>query len=49
MNKGREKTSYDDLYDYISNNLDRERMSEVEKNIVDNKEMEDVFHMIILI
>lgn len=45
MNKGREKTSYDDLYDYISNNLDRERMSEVEKNIVDNKEMEDVFHM----
>ena len=45
MNKGREKTSYDDLYDYISNNLDRERMSEVEKNIVDNKEMEDIFHM----
>ena len=45
MNKGGKKTSYDDLYDYISNNLDRERMSEVEKNLVDDKEMEDVFHM----
>ncbi len=45
MSNDGKKISYDDLYDYISNNLDGKRMLEVEKNIVDNKESEDVFHM----
>ena len=39
---------FDDIYDYIHNNLDPQRMAEVEKSIIDNDESEDVFHMMVL-
>lgn len=39
---------FDDIYDYIHNKLDPQRMAEVEKSIIDNDESEDVFHMMVL-
>lgn len=43
---GKNKTSLSDLYDYMKNNLTKERMKEVGKSIRENGEVEMLFHQL---
>ena len=40
----KQETSFNDIYNYLNNNLTRDKMKEVERSIINNGEAEAVYH-----